>query len=57
MEVISTEPGWITERAATLLRAITQFEFLISFVVVKHEWIWIYKRANSVTAESPARYL
>ena len=39
MEVISTEPGWNTEssqKAATLLRAITQFEFLVSFVVVKH---------------------
>ena len=54
MEVISTEPGWNTEssqKAATLLRAITQFEFLISFVVVKHGFGFI--KGLTVSLQSP----
>ena len=54
MEVISSEPGWNTEssqKAATLLRAITQFEFLISFVVVKHGFGFI--KGLTVLLQSP----
>ena len=38
METISTESGWNSEssqKAASLLTAITQFEFLMAFVVTK----------------------
>ena len=55
LDIVSTENGWISEssqKATSLLTAITQFEFLMAFVNTKHGFGFIKGLTISLQSHS-----